>query len=77
MLYPCLVNLLTQASSTRLSRPGLPVYPGLIYLFTQARSKRGGRADGDMLENIDFVWISSFMGSPGLGTITMRSALKS
>ena len=37
--YPGLVYLFTQAWSTCLPKPGLPVYPGLVYLFTQAWSK--------------------------------------
>ena len=30
-----MVNLFTQARSTCLPWPSLPVYPGLVYLFTQ------------------------------------------
>ena len=71
LVYLGPVYLFAQASSTCLPRPGLPAFN------THASSKRDGRTGGDILENIDFVWISSFMGSPGLGTITIRSALKS
>ena len=72
--YLGLVYLCTQAWPTCLPRPGLPVYPGLVYLFTQAWIFS---RYGNTLQNIHFAWISSFMGSPELGTITMRSALKS
>ena len=75
LVYLGLVYLFAQASSTSLPRPGLPAFN------THASSKRGaragGRTGGDIFENMDVVWISSFMGSPGLGTITIRSALKS
>ena len=69
-----MVNLFTQALSTCLPWPSQPVYPGLVYLFAQAWIFS---RYGDTLENIDFAWISSFKGVPGLGTITVRSALKS
>ena len=70
-----LVNLFIQARSTCLPRPSLPVYPGPVNLFTQAWIFF--EIWKNTLENIDFPWISPFKGSPGLGTITIRSALKS
>ena len=65
-----MVNLFNQARSTCLPWPSLLVYPGLANLFTQAWSTCLPRPGifsrfRDTLENIDFVWISSFIGSPG------------
>ena len=53
---------------------GLPVYPGLIYLFYIGLVFF---TIWKHIENIHFASILSFLGSPGIETITMRSALKS
>ena len=45
----------------------------ILKMFISKKTKEGG----DPMEAIHFTPISSFMGSPGLGTITIRSALKS
>ena len=80
LVYPGPVYLFTQAWSTCLPWPGQLVYPGLVNLFTQAWSTTEPcifLQYGNILENMHFASISSSTGSPGLETITMRTALKS
>ena len=53
-----MANLFTQARSTCLPRPGLPVYPGLVYLFTQAWSTCLPRPGQPVYPGLDFfeIW---------------------
>ena len=79
--YVKMANLFTQARSTCLPWPSLPVYPGLANLFTEAWSTCLPRPGffsryGNTLENINFSWFRHLRDSQGSGLSPSDPACK-